>query len=372
MEHSEVGVRQGDVNDSCGAALLPGLPDDLATLCLLRLPRASHLRLGQVSRSWSALLRGEFYFSKRSQLGLAEPWLCVRFRDKHFTNTCRTFDPLTDTWHPMPPLPPEVRGVGSAVAGGKLYVLGGWREAACALSAVHCFDFRTHRWQRMADMATPRCYMVWGTIDDKIYVAAGMSRPTLQPEWEITSVEVYDPGADTWRFVAPMTVHSRLACAITHGGKLLVGGMGRTRPQSFLQVYDPVRDEWSALSQREHELSVFSCIVECRQRLFRLRSHLQVWEPEQSKWRDVGDAVGFIRGDMPPGCLCCIGTCIYYAIVTGPSMEHIRGRNFTHVVRDSRAVADGGIDFELRVRLVVLEGSAAEGTEILAGHVLFA
>ncbi|CAI7842243.1 unnamed protein product, partial [Closterium sp. NIES-54] len=39
------------------AALIPGLPDDLATECLLRLPRQEHRAMRRVSRRWNQLIQ---------------------------------------------------------------------------------------------------------------------------------------------------------------------------------------------------------------------------------------------------------------------------------------------------------------------------
>ncbi|CAM0946243.1 unnamed protein product [Alopecurus aequalis] len=55
--------------------LLPGLPDDLAIACLIRVPRAEHWKLGLVCRRWLRLLAGNYFYGLRRRHGLTEQWL---------------------------------------------------------------------------------------------------------------------------------------------------------------------------------------------------------------------------------------------------------------------------------------------------------
>ncbi|GAB4832876.1 hypothetical protein Ancab_006893 [Ancistrocladus abbreviatus] len=42
--------------------LLPGLPDDLAIACLIRVPRVEHCKLQLVCKRWYRLLAGNFFY----------------------------------------------------------------------------------------------------------------------------------------------------------------------------------------------------------------------------------------------------------------------------------------------------------------------
>ena len=57
--------------------LLPGLPDDLAIACLIRVPRAEHRKLRLVCKRWYRLLAGNFFYSLRKRFGMAEEWVYV-------------------------------------------------------------------------------------------------------------------------------------------------------------------------------------------------------------------------------------------------------------------------------------------------------
>lgn len=55
--------------------LIPALPDELALLCLARVPRAQHAVLSAVCRSWRRLLQGRVLYDIRQELSLTEEWL---------------------------------------------------------------------------------------------------------------------------------------------------------------------------------------------------------------------------------------------------------------------------------------------------------
>jgi hypothetical protein len=57
--------------------LIPALPDDLALLCLARLPRMEHAVLSSVCQAWRELFRGQELFNMRTKLQHGDPWLLV-------------------------------------------------------------------------------------------------------------------------------------------------------------------------------------------------------------------------------------------------------------------------------------------------------
>ncbi|KAI5016111.1 hypothetical protein ZWY2020_005962 [Hordeum vulgare] len=110
------------------APLLPGLPDDLAIACLIRVPRVEHPNLRTVCKRWNRLLSGNYYYSLRKKLSMAEEWVYVFKRDREGKISWHAFDPLNQLWKSLPPVPPEYSealGFGCAVLSGcYLYLFG--------------------------------------------------------------------------------------------------------------------------------------------------------------------------------------------------------------------------------------------------------
>lgn len=83
-----------------------------------------------------------------------------------------------------------------------LYALGGRNR-----STDHYFDLaeryntQTHQWQPVAPLNTPRAWPSVAVYDNKIFVLGG-----FDGAHRLSSVEVYDPDTDTWRFVQDMNI----------------------------------------------------------------------------------------------------------------------------------------------------------------------
>ena len=60
-------------------------------------------------------------------------------------------------------------------------------------------------------------------------------------------VQAYDPDTGVAYAIAPLLMPRYDACAVTlpNGGVAVVGGFGRNRPISSVEIYDPNRNEWT-------------------------------------------------------------------------------------------------------------------------------
>jgi hypothetical protein len=130
--------------------LLPGLPDDLAIACLIRVPRVEHRKLRLVCKRWYRLLAGNFFYSLRKSLGIAEEWIYVIKRDRDGKISWHAFDPIYQLWQPLPPVPKEYSeavGFGCAVLSGcHLYLFGGKDPLKGSMRRVIFYSARTNKW----------------------------------------------------------------------------------------------------------------------------------------------------------------------------------------------------------------------------------
>lgn len=139
--------------------------------------------------------------------------------------TVEAYDPATDTWSTVAPLPTARRGL-AAVRGpdGLVYAIGGSPVSGSPPSnAVHAYDPATGTWSSRAPLPTARAYHAAALgADGLIYVVGGSGAGG--------SVEAYDPVADAWRAVASLpTPRMALAAAASGGRVYAIGGhMGVT------------------------------------------------------------------------------------------------------------------------------------------------
>jgi N-acetylneuraminic acid mutarotase len=140
--------------------------------------------------------------------------------DQSTTGTVEAWDPGTDAWTTVAPLPVPLHHSVAAEVGGKLYVIGGWADyfhTPEALSFV--YDPGIDAWSSAAPMPTARGSPAAAVLDGHVHVVGGWN---LGP---LTTHEVYDPATDTWNTAAPLLgPRNHLGAAVVDGTLYAVGG----------------------------------------------------------------------------------------------------------------------------------------------------
>ncbi|PKI79558.1 hypothetical protein CRG98_000033 [Punica granatum] len=224
--------------------LIPGLPDDLAIACLIRVPRSEHCKLRLVCKRWNRLLSGNFYYSQRKTVGVAEDWVYVIKRDREGKISWNAFDPVYHLWQPLPPIPREytgARGFGCAVLGGShLYLFGGEDPQGGLMRRVIYYSVRTNKWHRAPDM--PRRRHLFGScvINNCLYVAGGENEGI---QGLLRTGEVYDPSKSRWSFISELGEGMLPSMGAVYRGEWYLKGLGENR-QVLSEAYQPETDTW--------------------------------------------------------------------------------------------------------------------------------
>lgn len=163
------------------------------------------------------------------------------------TPSLEEYNPSTDRWTAKAPMPVGLHHVGIGVTGGRLYVIGGYRQSGLTVwdpvATVYVYDPATDTWSQRAPMPSPRGALSVTEQDGKLYAIGGYDRKANS-----AAVEVYDPVRDTWTSRAPLpTPRDHLATATLSGKVYAIGGRlngDYRRNLSVTEVYDPVTDQW--------------------------------------------------------------------------------------------------------------------------------
>lgn len=161
------------------------------------------------------------------------------------TNRVFSYDPATTGWAEVASSTYVHGGTpAAAVIGGRIYVAGG-AGGAMAGNELEVYDPPANRWTTLAPMSCARNHTAGGAIDGKLYVAGG--RPGNQ-----TCLEVYDPAVGAWTRKAPMpTGRSGVAGAVAANCFYVFGGEGNARDPNGIfhevEAYDPATDSWTQL-----------------------------------------------------------------------------------------------------------------------------
>jgi N-acetylneuraminic acid mutarotase len=108
-------------------------------------------------------------------------------------------------WTSAAPLPTPRNHLGSAVLGGKIYVIGGQHghdEGLVTVPDVEIYDPRTDTWTRGTNMPRARSHITGGTFPfrERIVVVAG----EIANGRSITDVSAYDPITNAWSELTPL------------------------------------------------------------------------------------------------------------------------------------------------------------------------
>ena len=124
----------------------------------------------------------------------------------------QAYDPATETWQDVAPLPVTLDHIQGAAVDGKVYYVGGLRDwPGPHVSSVHVYDTATNRFSRGAPM--PRGRGAGGVVahGGKVYYAGGLSDGRAVP-W----LDAYDPAT---RHVVPAAGHAARARPLPGSGR---------------------------------------------------------------------------------------------------------------------------------------------------------
>jgi hypothetical protein len=121
------------------------------------------------------------------------------------------------------------------------------RNAKPAVAAVELYEPRSNRWSAAARMHARRVGATSVLLRDGRVLVAGGGDGTGRLN---TTAEVYDPGTDSWAFVAPMPIGTAaggapgLFSSVLDSGKVLVVGGRSEERYATSSVFDPATDTW--------------------------------------------------------------------------------------------------------------------------------
>lgn len=169
--------------------------------------------------------------------------------------------PGDDRWRDAARVPAEYSSMYPAVLDGKLYVLGGTAvqggNVVAPIDAARVYDPATDAWSDLAPLPTARGLMGVVPVQGKLYLVGGYGSGTFDADQESPEERemlVYDPAADAWS-TAPQMPTSRILFGVDEVGDRLVTFFGvdaATAP--LVDIFDPATGAWSSSPNPEEDL----------------------------------------------------------------------------------------------------------------------
>ncbi|WOL04257.1 hypothetical protein Cni_G12978 [Canna indica] len=290
--------------------LICGLPDDIAILCLARVPRRYHHVLRCVSRKWRNLLCSEEWHFCRRKNNLEETWIYVVCRGNLDKYVCYVLnpDPTGRSWELIQRIPTPCSkkyGISVESVGKKMYLLGGcsWHEVT---DDVYCYDASANKWEATSPMPTARCYAVSTSLNDKLYICGGIGPNSVYPE----SWDIYQSNSKSWvSHRNPLPDYDDLKIIALDEKLYTIYSSWSDR---FAGLYDPASATWQLEDNNKFALCLCGPTVVVDGTLYMLDltfgAKLMKWE-ERNEWVVIGR---LSRHLMRSGChLVAIGRNIY-------------------------------------------------------------
>jgi len=146
-------------------------------------------------------------------------------------------------WDELAAAPSQRTEVVAAVAGSRIYVVGGYRADGSTVATVEVLDAVTGQWRPGPQLPVAVNHAMAASVDDTVYVFGGYLG---RPGGEISAAAFRLDGG-RWREVAPLPQGRAAGTAVAVGGSVyLAGGVGPDGLADRMLVYDAAGDGWSA------------------------------------------------------------------------------------------------------------------------------
>jgi N-acetylneuraminic acid mutarotase len=157
------------------------------------------------------------------------------------------YDPATNSWRDIAPMPIARDHLGIALLNGKIYTFGGFTKTVHMNAGTDVFQYdpASNTWRSRTPMKVALGSVGAAVVDGKIHVLGGRSIDNTKT---LPTHMVYDPNADSWKDAAPMTKGRDHMATVVVDGKIHVIGGRFTSPvdrTGMHEIYDPATDSWS-------------------------------------------------------------------------------------------------------------------------------
>ena len=167
-------------------------------------------------------------------------------------DTNEEYDPAADTWATKAPMPTARYKFGIAVYNNKIYCIGGQSSNRSInarpeqTGAIEVYDPATNTWETMVPMPNPRSQFQASVVDGKIYLMGGRTGGQYST---VSLNEVYDPNTGSWTTKTPMIYPVVSYSSAVVGKRIYVFGgqdeFNETMNLAVNQIYDVETDAWS-------------------------------------------------------------------------------------------------------------------------------
>lgn len=156
------------------------------------------------------------------------------------------YDPQTHRWTVKAPMPTARGALAAGVVKGKIHLVGGAHRKLFNLvnTPVHeVYDPKTDSWETLAPMPTARDHLTVSVINEKLHAIGG--RVDVDYNNNLNTHEAYDAKTNKWLPLAPLpTARSGITSQVLNGLIHVFGGESGEGTFVENEAYNPSTNEW--------------------------------------------------------------------------------------------------------------------------------
>lgn len=161
------------------------------------------------------------------------------------TNAFHVYDPATDRWTALAPLPKRLHHFGIATVDNRIYVTGGYTDDDFELDNRAAYVFDPHgagggTWTPIADLPAERAAHSSVGVGGLLFVVGGVGR-------DAAAIRAYSPATNTWDTGrAPLpTLREHLTAAVVNNRIYVISGRWSAGNVGHVEEYDPATNTWT-------------------------------------------------------------------------------------------------------------------------------
>lgn len=137
-----------------------------------------------------------------------------------YLTLCQQFDPKTNTWTNMAPMPDARGWIQGVYVRGKIYVVAGHTNAGTTSNTNYCYDIASNSWSTLAPLTrSTLAYQAGAWRDSLVYIIGGTTAGAGGGE---TGVNVYNPFTNTWAAATSLPEHGDMGSAVIVGDTIYI------------------------------------------------------------------------------------------------------------------------------------------------------
>ncbi|MGV3641493.1 MAG: Kelch repeat-containing protein, partial [Adhaeribacter sp.] len=169
----------------------------------------------------------------------------------HTTDKNEVYDPATNQWAYLVPMPYPVTHAGAVADGEKVYITGGFLGSNAATNLVQVYHIPSNTWSLGPALPAASSSHALVRVGRRLHSLGGL-KPDRKTDTGLHYVLDLDNPAAGWEMAAPLPeARNHLASAVVAGKIYVLGGQqghdGPTLEVAYAHVYDPATDTWSRL-----------------------------------------------------------------------------------------------------------------------------